>query len=352
MDAPLVSVIVPVYNTAKRLPACLESLKNQHLKSIEFILVDDGSTDDSLSICRAFAATDDRFRVLTGPNGGVCVARNRGLEVAKGEWIAFCDSDDRVHPEIYTTLLELAQQEKADLAGCAFRDIGPETTTEGIVDFPIEGERETIRGHEVILSRVFYPLLNDSRRVHGYLFVCLFRRDIIATRRIRFCPGITMCEDEMFLLDYLLSVETLAVVRTTLYDYLRFEASACTRYYRKEGDWKRERNWFLRAAEKLRIFKSGGLDWVDAPTAQKLEFLVYYHEAQALCCQPGLSWWKRMRSLADVRRRFRKARVEVKDWTGRIFCVMLVAFLPMVPVLLWAKRRKDETVRRVSHAIG
>lgn len=352
METPLVSVIVPVYNTAKRLSACLESLKNQRLESIEVILVDDGSTDDSLSICRDFAERDNRFRVLTGPNCGVCVARNRGLDVAKGEWIAFCDSDDRVHSEIYTTLLDLARRENADLTGCAFRDVGPEVTTEGIVDFPIEGEQETIRGRDAILSRVFYPLLNDSRRVHGYLFVCLFRRDMIEARRVRFRPGITMCEDEMFFLDYLLSVETLAVVRATLYDYLRFETSACTRYYRKEGDWKREWNWFIRSKEKLRIFKRGGLDRVDATTAHKLEFLMYYHEAQAICCRPKLSWWTQMCLLADVRRRFRQARVEVRDWSSRIFWVVLVVFLPAVPLLLWAKRWKDEAVRRMDHAIG
>ena len=161
--------------------------------------------------------------------------------------------------------------------------------TAGDHNFPIAGVAETLRGRGQILSRVFYPLLNDSRTVHGYLFVCLFRRDLVEARRIRFRPGITMCEDEMFILDYLLSVTTLAAVRKPLYDYLRFETSACTTYYRREGDWKRERNWFLRAQEKLRIFTAGGLAGADPATAQRLAFLVFYHEAQAICCDPSLS---------------------------------------------------------------
>lgn len=351
MSVPLVSVIVPVYNTAERLNECLKSLQNQDLKEVEFILIDDGSTDDSLAICRAFAAKDARFRVLTGPNGGVCVARNRGLEAARGEWIAFCDSDDRVQPAIYTTLLDLARRENVDLAGCALRDIGPTETREGIVDFPIVGDAETIRGRDAILSRVFYPLLNDSKTVHGYLFVCLFRRDLIEARRIRFRPGITMCEDEMFMLDYLLSVQTLAAVRTTLYDYLRFSASACTKYYRKEGDWVRERNWFVRSQEKLRIFKSGGLDKTDPATVRRLEFLASYHEAQAICCDPNKPWRAKFRALSDLRRRFRAAKVVAQGGAAKVFTVVLNGCLPLLPLLLWTKRRKDELARRAEHAV-
>ena len=351
MSAPLVSVIVPVYNTAERLNDCLTSLRNQDLKEVEFILVDDGSTDDSLAICRAFAAKDARFRVLTGPNGGVCAARNRGLEAAHGEWIAFCDSDDRVQPAIYTTLLDLARRENADLAGCALRDIGPTETREGIVDFPIVGAAETIRGRDAILSRVLYPLLNDSKAVHGYLFVCLFRRDLIEARRIRFRPGITMCEDEMFMLDYLLSVQTLAAVRTTLYDYLRFPTSACSKFFGKKSDWVSERNWFFYAQEKLRIFKSGGLDQTDPATARRLEFLVSYHEAQAICCEPDRPWREKFRALADLRRRFRAAKVVAQGGAAKVFARMLTGCLPLLPLLLWAKRRKDELARRAEHAV-
>ncbi len=350
MNTPRVSVIVPVYNTAARLPACLESLRTQDLSDVEFILVDDGSTDGSLAICHDYAARDARFRVLTGPNDGVCVARNRGLDIARGEWIAFCDSDDRVDPAIYTTLLALAERERADLASCALRDIGPTETKPCVLDFPIEGAIETMRGHEQILSRVFYPLLNDSRAVHGYLFVCLFRRELIEARKIRFRPGITMCEDEMFFLDCLLSVTTLAVVRKPLYDYLRFETSACTTYYRRERDWKRERNWFLRAQEKLRIFTAGGLSDADPATAHRLAFLVFYHEAQSICCDPNQSWGQCIRALADLRTRFRCKGIMAEGRGAKLFAGTLAWALPFLPLLLWTKRRVDEIKRRIEHA--
>ena len=185
--------------------------------------------------------------------------------------------------------------------------------------------------------------------MHGYLFVCLFRRDLIEARHLRFRPGITMCEDEMFVLDCLLSVTALAVVRKPLYDYLRFETSACTTYYRREGDWKRERNWFLRAQEKLRIFTAGGLADADPATAQRLAFLVFYHEAQAICCEPGLSWRQCHRALADLRTRFCRERIVAGGKTAKLFAVTLTWALPIIPLLLWAKRRADEFRRRIEH---
>ena len=153
----------------------------------------------------------------------------------------------------------------------------------------------------------------------------------------------------MFILDCLLSVTALAVVRTTLYDYLRFETSACTTYYRREGDWKRERNWFLRAREKRRIFTEGGLAGADPATAQRLAFLVFYHEAQAICCDLGLSWGRRRRALADLRTRFRRERIAAGGRAAKLFAATLTRALPLLPLLLWAKRRADEIRRRVEH---
>lgn len=348
---PRVSVVVPVYNTRERLFSTLESLRTQELEDAEFILVDDGSTDDSLSICRDASARDPRFRVLSGPNGGVCVARNRGLDAARGEWVAFCDSDDRVRPGIYTTLLALAEEERADLPCAALCDVGPRETRSGVLDFPISGDRETIRGRDAVLARAFYPLLNGWRAVNGYLVACLFRRDMIEARRIRFCPGVTMCEDELFMLDYLLSAEAVAVVRRDVYDYVRFESSACTGYYRREGDFARERNWFRRARERERIFADGGLAAGDPATARRLAFLTRYHELQAVCCDPSLGWRGRMRRVLGCRRDFVDSRAPAPGPAARAVAFVLRWAPPLVPPLLWAKRRADEVARRLDHAL-
>ena len=88
---PMVSIIVPVYNAAPYLNQCVDSLTNQTLKEIEIILINDGSTDDSLAVCVALSATDDRIRMIDKPNGGVSEARNDGLRAATGEHVGFVD---------------------------------------------------------------------------------------------------------------------------------------------------------------------------------------------------------------------------------------------------------------------
>ena len=94
--SPLISVIIPVYNAEKTLVKCIESVLMQDVTDFELILVDDGSKDSSGDICNRYAAKDSRVRVIHKKNGGVSSARNRGLEVASGEWITFVDSDDSI----------------------------------------------------------------------------------------------------------------------------------------------------------------------------------------------------------------------------------------------------------------
>ncbi|MEG2166202.1 MAG: glycosyltransferase, partial [Ruthenibacterium sp.] len=100
MNTPKVSVIVPVYNTAERLPRCIASLCAQTMQDIEILLIDDGSTDKSGEICNQFAQKDARIQVFHKKNGGVSSARNVGLAQAKGSYISFVDSDDAVTPEM------------------------------------------------------------------------------------------------------------------------------------------------------------------------------------------------------------------------------------------------------------
>ena len=94
MNFPLVSIVVPVYNTAVYLPCCLGSLLRQTYSRLEIICVDDGSTDDSWRILQEYSAIDTRIKIFHQPNAGVSVARNKALAHATGEWLAFIDSDD------------------------------------------------------------------------------------------------------------------------------------------------------------------------------------------------------------------------------------------------------------------
>ena len=99
METPLLSVIVPVYNVADYLSRCVDSILAQHVEAMEVILVNDGSRDSSGSLCDSYAEKDSRIRVLHKENGGLSSARNAGLDICRGEYVAFVDSDDWVEPD-------------------------------------------------------------------------------------------------------------------------------------------------------------------------------------------------------------------------------------------------------------
>lgn len=115
----MLSIIMPVYNTAAYLEETVKSVLAQTYKDFELILVDDGSTDGSGALCDALVKTDGRIRVVHKPNGGVASARNVGLDHVKGEYIGFVDSDDIISPVMYEVLLEQAKTHGADLVQCS-----------------------------------------------------------------------------------------------------------------------------------------------------------------------------------------------------------------------------------------
>ncbi|MBQ4244859.1 MAG: glycosyltransferase, partial [Clostridia bacterium] len=116
----LISVIVPVYNVEKYLDTCVESIVSQTYDNLEIILVDDGSTDSCPRICDEWALKDPRVKVIHKENGGLSSARNAGMEIAKGEYIGFVDSDDVISPFMFETLYYALIEARADVAQCGF----------------------------------------------------------------------------------------------------------------------------------------------------------------------------------------------------------------------------------------
>lgn len=118
MKQPLISVIIPVYGVEKYISQCLESVINQTYKNLEIIVVNDGTKNRSADIAKEYAAKDSRIKVYDFQNGGLSVARNRGLEIATGEYISYLDSDDWLDTKMYETLLETAMKNEADMVKC------------------------------------------------------------------------------------------------------------------------------------------------------------------------------------------------------------------------------------------
>ncbi len=115
----LISVIVPVYNVEKYLDACVESIVNQTHRELEIILVDDGSPDRCPEMCDEWTKKDGRIKVIHKENGGQGEARNFGIEIARGDYIGFVDSDDIIRPEMYEVLLKEISERNADMIQCA-----------------------------------------------------------------------------------------------------------------------------------------------------------------------------------------------------------------------------------------
>ncbi|MDO5415897.1 MAG: glycosyltransferase family 2 protein, partial [Lachnospiraceae bacterium] len=123
MERNLVSIVVPVYNSREYLVRCIRSLQSQSYGNLEIVLVDDGSTDDSLDICRQEAEKDSRIRVVHKENGGVASARNAGMAAMTGRWLMLIDADDYIHPDMVKDLVAAAGEHQAQAAVCGFQRV-------------------------------------------------------------------------------------------------------------------------------------------------------------------------------------------------------------------------------------
>lgn len=121
----MISIVVPIYNSEKFLLRCIRSLQRQSYGNLEILLVDDGSQDNSLAICRREAAGDSRIRVIHQENGGVASARNAGMAAMTGKWLMLIDADDFIHPDMARDLLRAAKEEDAQAAVCGFMHVFP-----------------------------------------------------------------------------------------------------------------------------------------------------------------------------------------------------------------------------------
>lgn len=119
-DKPLISIIVPVYNTEEYLKTCLESLRLQTYKNLEFIIVNDGSTDKSLDICKKYVSIDNRFKLINQENKGRAAARNTGISKVSGEYIGFVDSDDWIEKDMFEHLYDTCIKTKSDIVQCSY----------------------------------------------------------------------------------------------------------------------------------------------------------------------------------------------------------------------------------------
>lgn len=210
---PQLSVIVPVYNSERTLTRTLESLATQTLDGIEVICIDDGSTDGSLKVLRGFTANHPSFRCISTENRGAYLARERGIQNARGTYIGFCDAGDTVEPEGYQRLLSAAKREDADIAIGAFQRFA-----DGAASAP---EMASFGN----ASHVISDKSGWTASINTALWNKVFRSELLAHRTVLEQPPRVM-EDALFFLDLLPHASRIAFIDDLVYRYQVDEGSA------------------------------------------------------------------------------------------------------------------------------
>lgn len=213
----MVSIIIPVYNSERTLRHCLDSVISQSFLDWELILVDDGSNDKSGDICDEYAAKDQRIKVFHKKNGGVSSARNIGLDYAKGEWIVFVDADDFVKESYLVHLLEHSQKQ-VDLV-ISYAEIYNGNNI----------QKESYPAKLVNETNFESMFIENDMNWHTSPWSKLYKRNIIEENHLRFCEGMHIGEDAVFLYSYMLCANTIYVSSDTDYCYFAYTPGSLTK---------------------------------------------------------------------------------------------------------------------------
>ncbi len=235
MADALVSVIVPVYNVEKYLGRCYGSLKRQTHDNLEIIFVDDGSTDGCGGLCDGYARQDHRVRVIHQRNMGAGLARNSGLDAARGEYVAFADPDDYVEPDYIRAMYEAVRRHQADTAisGMIRHNKGYSNILRP------RKEEEVHEGREAVWD-VMADIIEDApgkreTKLSGSNCAKLYSMALVRAHHIRNCFGRDFfSEDILFQPDYFRYAQKVVLIPDALYHYIRTRQDSQTNIYRED----------------------------------------------------------------------------------------------------------------------
>lgn len=222
---PTVSLIIPIYNAEKYLRRCLDSVMEQTFQDMEVLLMNDGSTDTSLMICKEYAQKDSRFLVIDKPNTGVSDTRNLAISMAKGNYLQFMDSDDWLSPDATESFVYAAKKFDCDLVIADFYRVEGEIFT----------EKQHIRERGLLTREQYAEYMMDDPAdfYYGVLWNKLFRREIVEKYQLKMDAEISWCEDFLFNLSFIRYAERFTAIQTPIYYYMKRKGSLVN------SDWKK-----------------------------------------------------------------------------------------------------------------
>lgn len=220
----MISVIVPIYNSSKNLSRCVDSIINQSYTDTEILLINDGSQDNSLDICREFEIKDKRIKVINKENTGVSDTRNIGVEISKGEYIAFVDSDDYLEIDYLKKMHEASIKNHVDVVRCNInaQDINGNICHEQFSDI----ENRIINKNEI--NNIIERFVTLNNNLSSYVFLLLIKKEKI----VKFDTSLSFMEDTFFYINLLLNIDTIYFLNENLYTYKYNEQGASKNYKR------------------------------------------------------------------------------------------------------------------------
>lgn len=222
-EATKLSIIVPIYNQHNYLRQCVDSLIGQTFKEFELILVDDGSTDDSGQICDDYAMQDERIRVIHKENGGLSDARNKGIDIATGQYLAFVDSDDYVAKNMYEVLIHTLEEQKADLVvcNCSLIDENGNSTSDSALQGTLKNRVQS--GKDIMYSMDEYA---ENHWLYVVAWNKVYRRELFETLRYPFGK---LHEDEFVFHQLYSKCKKVVSIEQPLYYYRRMQGTIMDR---------------------------------------------------------------------------------------------------------------------------
>ena len=211
----LITIMIPAYNAEKYIGRCLESLKNQTYQDIEIVIVNDGSKDQTQSICEEYVCKDSRFRLLNQKNGGEGAARNTGIREAKGQFLCFVDADDYVDADFIENMYQMHMEHEADLVICGFTEL-KDSDIINQTSGPVE-----IMNQEDAMEKL---LREDSFK--GYVWNKMFNMQIVRDNQMQFDGSLAVWTDVLFVFQYMLHIKKAVFNPRPTYNYIYVENSA------------------------------------------------------------------------------------------------------------------------------
>lgn len=321
------SVIIPVYNAEKTLCRCVNSLLSEQYADMEILLINDGSSDSSGELCKAYAAEYQNIHYIAKENGGVSTARNAGLDAAAGTYVVFVDSDDFVSPRFFALIDAALEVQDSDLIQFS-RSIydGKNTTVQKAGSIKASSRAEALPH---IIDAICHKMLNSP-------WAKLYRRSIIEANQIRFPAGVSVAEDRVFNIKYSMYIQSYMVSAAVLYVVSTENENSLSRGRHK--DLKRQfeiaDQYFKNALREAPIPQQEKEQYQRAVNFGECRSI--YHDAK-LMHQDHIGWLERQKQLRMLCKEMNKKKMK---YPRMCYCTLIslpvqLSLTPVIDTIAW-----------------